>query len=120
MTAPHRLAGSRCLFTTLMALPIGFLLMLLGAVAYYAWLPYTFHFLQGLIAFSLLFWGGIAMMVGISERKALRECEAALRDDENGDSATSSGRGSNSLGTPAVSGTSTPNEIGASEAAPAA
>ncbi len=63
-----------------MALAIGFLLLLLGMVAYYAWLPATFYFLQGLVAFSLMFWGTLALLLGVSERKAKREFERALHD----------------------------------------
>jgi len=67
-----------------MALPIGILLFILGSVAYYCWLPQTFYFLQGLTACSLLFWGIIAITVGYSERKARRECDAAMHDEVPG------------------------------------
>lgn len=63
-----------------MALVIGFLLFLLGLVAFWGWLPATLPFLKGLVAFSLLFWGAVAMLLGVSERKAKREFRAALND----------------------------------------
>ena len=67
-----------------MALPIGFLLFILGLVAYWRWLPETFWFLQGLVTASLLFWGMIALLVGYSEYKARRECDAAMHDETAG------------------------------------
>lgn len=66
-----------------MALAIGFLLFLLGAVAYYAWLPATFYFLQGLAAFSLMFWGLVALLVGYAQRKAKREIARAMHDESS-------------------------------------
>lgn len=65
-----------------MALPIGILLFILGVVAVWAWWSVLLPFLQGLVAFSLLFWGLIAIIIGYSERKARRECNAAMEDDK--------------------------------------
>lgn len=64
-----------------MALAIGILLLVLGTVAFFAWLPATFYFLQGFVAFSLLFWGLLAFLMGFSERKAKSEFERAVRDE---------------------------------------
>lgn len=66
-----------------MGLAIGFLLFLLGLVAFWGWLPATLPFLEGLVAFSLLFWGFIALLIGYSEHKAKREFTAALRDKKS-------------------------------------
>lgn len=65
-----------------MALPIGVLLFILGVVAFKAWWPVTFWFLQGVVAFSLLLWGGLAILIGISERKAQSDFNAAVRDGD--------------------------------------
>ncbi len=66
-----------------MGLAIGFLLFLLGLVAFVGWLPATLPFLKGLVAFSLLFWGFIALLLGFSERKAKLEFQAALKDEKS-------------------------------------
>lgn len=65
-----------------MALAIGFLLFTLGAVTFYGWLPEMVPFLKGLVSFSLLFWGLLALVVGFSERRAKTQFERAVRDDE--------------------------------------
>ncbi len=72
-----------------MALAIGFLLFVLGIIAFFAWMPGTFYFLQGLTAFSLIFWGFLALLLGYSERKAKREFERAIRDERESASAES-------------------------------
>jgi cytochrome c biogenesis protein CcdA len=63
-----------------MGLAIGFSLFVLGLVTFWGWMPATLDFLKGMVAFSLLFWGFVAMLVGFSERKAKREFNAALQD----------------------------------------
>jgi hypothetical protein len=63
-----------------MALAIGFLLFLLGAVTFIGWLPDTVYFLKGLVSFSLLFWGFLALVIGYSQRQAKRDFERAVRD----------------------------------------
>ncbi len=68
-----------------MGLAIGFLLFTLGLVTFWGWLPATLPFLKGLVSFSLLFWGFIALLSGYSERKAKREFAAALRDEKSPD-----------------------------------
>ena len=67
-----------------MGIAIGFLLFLLGAVTFVGWLPETFYFLKGMVSFSLLLWGFLALLMGISERRAKKQFEKALRD-ETGD-----------------------------------
>lgn len=64
-----------------MALAIGFLLFLLGVITFWAWLPWTFHFLQGFVSLSLIFWGAVALLVAYSERKAKKNFADALKDE---------------------------------------
>lgn len=66
-----------------MGLAIGFLLFLLGLVACWGWADATVPFFKGLVAFSLLFWGFIALLLGYSERKAKSEFQAALGDEKS-------------------------------------
>ena len=61
-----------------MALPIGFLLFILGFVSLIAWAPEALVFVKGAIPFGLLVWGAVSMLVGYSERKARREAKIAL------------------------------------------
>ena len=72
-----------------MALAIGFLLFLLGVITFWAWLPWTFHFLQGFVSLSLIFWGLVALMVAYSERKAKRNYADAVKDQNEGPAETS-------------------------------
>jgi hypothetical protein len=65
-----------------MALPIGLLLFILGIVAVIAWWSAVFPFLQGLVALTLILWGALAILIGISERKAKADFEAAVRDGD--------------------------------------
>lgn len=74
-----------------MGLAIGFLLFVLGLAACWGWADATVPFLKGLIAFSLLFWGFIALLLGFSERKAKREFQAALNDEKSPAETASSG-----------------------------
>lgn len=71
-----------------MALAIGFLLFLLGAVTFYAWLPATFYFLQGLVSFSLMLWGLLSLLIGYSQRKAKRELARAMHDETSQENAS--------------------------------
>ncbi len=64
-----------------MALAFGFFLFLMGALTFILWLPATWPFLQGLISFSLLFWGLLILLIVYSERKARRELARALHDE---------------------------------------
>ena len=65
-----------------MALAIGFLLFLLGMVTFIGWLPETVYFLKGIVSFSLLFWGFLALIIGYSQRQAKRDFERAVRDEK--------------------------------------
>lgn len=56
---------------------------MLGLAAFWGWWPATLVFLKGLITFSLLFWGFIALLLGVSERKAKRQFQAALKDGKS-------------------------------------
>lgn len=64
-----------------MALPIGFLLFVLGFVYLIAWAPEALVFVKGAIPFGLMAWGAVSMLVGYSERKARRESKAALESE---------------------------------------
>jgi hypothetical protein len=75
-------ARFRAVPSTQMALQIGALLFILGVVAVWAWWSALLPVIQALVALSLLFWGLIGMIIGYSERKARRECLAAMNDDK--------------------------------------
>ena len=68
-----------------MSLAIGFLLFLLGIVTFIGWLPETFYFLKGMVSFSLLLWGLLALLMGVSERRAKRQFEKTLGDETPGE-----------------------------------
>ncbi len=72
-------------FYPIMAMLLGLLLFMLGAVATYAWRLEVVPILKGLLALSLLFWGLIALVVAYSEKKARREYVVALDDELGGD-----------------------------------
>ena len=63
-----------------MPLIVGLLLIILGAVALYAWFASVLVFLQGLVAFSLLFWGLLSLIVGYASLRAKSQLKAALND----------------------------------------
>ena len=63
-----------------MPFAIGILLFALGVVTVVGWWDAVLPFLKGITAFSLLFWGLIAIIVGYSERRARREFGRAMND----------------------------------------
>ena len=71
-----------------MALIIGFLLLVMGVVACYAWSVEAVFFLKGLVAFSLLFWGILSVLVGYAGLKSKREVKAALNDGSSEEDVT--------------------------------
>ncbi len=71
-----------------MASIIGLLLLVLGVVACYAWSVEVLVFLKGLVAFSLLFWGTLSVLVGYAKSKSKREVKAALNDGPTDEDAT--------------------------------
>ncbi len=64
-----------------MAFIIGLLLIVLGAVALWAWFPAVIIFLKGLVVFSLLFWGTVSLIAGYAGWKGKRQKMAALNDE---------------------------------------
>ena len=69
-----------------MALLVGLLLIGLGFVALWVWHAAALAFAEGLLAFSLLFWGALSVFVGYAKVKAKGTLKAALRDEaESGD-----------------------------------
>jgi hypothetical protein len=68
-----------------MAILIGIIMLALGLSLAFAWQVQFVQYLQGLLPTVLLFFGLIVLLVGYSERKAAREFDAALRDDEDED-----------------------------------
>jgi hypothetical protein len=65
-----------------MVLLIGIIFLALGLSLAVAWHVAFVQVLQGLTPLFLLFMGSIFLMVGYSERKARREYDAAIHDDE--------------------------------------
>ena len=65
-----------------MVLLIGIICLALGLSLAVAWNAAFVEVLQGLVPLFLLFLGTIFLLVGYSERKARREYDAAIHDDE--------------------------------------
>jgi hypothetical protein len=65
-----------------MALLIAIILLALGSSLAVVWHAAFLQVLQGLAPLLLLFIGLIFLVVGYSERKARREYDAAIHDDE--------------------------------------
>ena len=63
-----------------MALIVGVLLIILGAVALVAWWTQVLIFIQGMVVFYLLFWGLMSLIVGLAGWKSKRQLKAALSD----------------------------------------
>ena len=63
-----------------MALIVGLLLILLGAVALFVWFAELVVFFKGLIVFSLLLWGTLSLLVGYASLKSKRNLKDALAD----------------------------------------
>ncbi len=67
-----------------MALLVGLVLIVMGVVALVAWHAAALAFLQGLLAFSLVFWGALMLFVGYARIKAKATLKAALHDEGEG------------------------------------
>lgn len=61
-----------------MALIVGLLLIILGTVALCVWSAQVLVFLQGLVVFSLLFWGLLSLIVGYAGWKSKKQLKAAF------------------------------------------
>ena len=68
-----------------MAMLIGIILLALGLSLTFVWQAQVVQYLQGLLPTLLLFFGLIVLLVGYSERKAAREFDKAIHDDEEED-----------------------------------
>lgn len=66
-----------------MAILIGLILVAIGiSLAVNQWAAFVVT-LQALIALGLLFWGGVAVLIGYSEMKARREYDQAVQGDSD-------------------------------------
>ena len=63
-----------------MNLVIGILLFGLGIIALFAWLGELISFFKGILVLSLLFWGAIAVVVGLAQRKSKARLDKAKKD----------------------------------------
>ena len=61
-----------------MALIVGLLLIILGTVALCVWSTQVLVFLQGLVVFSLLFWGLLSLIVGYAGWKSKKQLKTAF------------------------------------------
>ena len=64
-----------------MALIVGLLLIILGTVALCVWSAQVLVFLQGLVVFSLLFWGLLSLIVGYAGWKSKKQRQLAIAGD---------------------------------------
>ena len=71
-----------------MNLVIGILLFGLGLVALLGWLGELVPFLKGVLVLSLMFWGAIAIVIGIAQRKSRGQLERAKKDEASGEEKT--------------------------------
>ncbi|RYX86142.1 hypothetical protein EON83_02670 [bacterium] len=62
-----------------MSLIVGLILIVLGAIALWAWSGAFIIFLKGLIVFSLFLWGLMSLIVGYARSKAKRQMNAAFK-----------------------------------------
>lgn len=63
-----------------MALVIGLFLVLAGVLLAWVWLGAVVVFLKGLLAFSLVFWGALSLVVSVATLKSKRQRQAAFND----------------------------------------
>lgn len=68
-----------------MAILVAIILLALGLSLAVAWNAAVVLVLQGLAPLLLVFFGAIFLLVGYSERKAAREYQEAVHDDEGGE-----------------------------------
>jgi hypothetical protein len=65
-----------------MAILIGIILLALGLSLAVVWQVQVLQAIQGILPLALLFFGAIIVLVGYSERKAAREFDSAIHDNE--------------------------------------
>jgi len=63
-----------------MGFAIGVLLLVLGVIAMWVWSAAVVVFLQGLLAFALVLWGVLTLVVALAGAKSKRQLERALND----------------------------------------
>lgn len=66
-----------------MNLIAGILLFGLGVIALVAWFGELVPFFKGLLVCSLLLWGAVAIVVGVSKRRAKRHLADAKTDGKS-------------------------------------
>lgn len=64
-----------------MGFAIGVLLLVLGVIAMWVWSAAVLMFLQGLLAFALVLWGVLTLIVALSGAKSKRQLGRALNDE---------------------------------------
>jgi hypothetical protein len=64
-----------------MVIIVGFIFLALGLSLAVAWWPDVLLVLRGTLPLGLCFAGAIALLVGLSERKARREYKVATQND---------------------------------------
>ncbi len=64
---------------------LGLIFIALGVVLAVIWTTEFLFVLKGVLILSLLFWGVVALLIGLSQRKARRSYAAALRDEPGDD-----------------------------------
>ncbi len=74
-----------------MNLVIGILLFGLGLVTLVAWFGEMVPFFKGVLVCSLLFWGAVAMIVGVAQRKSRAQLDKAKRDEPSKEEGAVSG-----------------------------
>ena len=67
----------------MMALLWGIILLALGLSLAVMWSAQVFAALQGILPLFFLFLGLVFLIVGYSERKAARECDAATENEKD-------------------------------------
>ena len=63
-----------------MNLVIGILLFGLGVITFFAWLSDLVPFFKGVVVFSLLGWGALAIVIGASKLRARAQFQRAKND----------------------------------------
>lgn len=65
-----------------MAILVGIIFLALGLSLAVVWNAQVVQVLQGIVPLAFLFFGFIVVLVGYSERKAAREYDKAIHDEE--------------------------------------
>lgn len=64
---------------------LGLIFIALGVLLAVVWTTEFVVVFKGVLILSLLFWGVVALLIGLSQRKARRSYNAALRDEPGDD-----------------------------------